>query len=110
MNKFSKLRYLLIHIAYMRILLLSLLVAFCLLATLFIGAILMLEYQWRALSAVTLCLMPWFLAIIVSWVILLRSRASYEREKAELAEYSRAAIFNKIAAFVLSFLLNKKKK
>lgn len=110
MHKLFNLRHLLIRMTYTRVCLILLIIGFCLLATLFLGAVLMVEYHWSALAAVGMCLGPWFLAIIITYILLNYYHRTYEREKAELAEAGRSALITKVLTFVITLLINRKKK
>ena len=110
MYKLFHLRHLWLRIAYARICLLFLLIAFFLLVTLFLGAVLVIEYQCSVLLSALFCLIPWLIVIAITIVVLFSYRVAYDREKAELAEYGRNVLISKAVVFVLNFLGNRKKK
>lgn len=88
---------------------LFLIVSFFILLTAFIGAVLVMDYNWSMQTAGMVCLAPWIIMIIVVYICYLVAHHRYREEKSALISTGRNAIIIKFIGYMIQFLCSRRK-
>jgi membrane protein YdbS with pleckstrin-like domain len=110
MPKLSQLSKLFWRILFAKIGLLSLMISFFILLTIFTCAVLVMDYNWFMLEAGAICLVPWIIVIIIVYIFFRIDQKKYTRGKHELLENGRMALITRIITFAIQYLLNRRRK
>lgn len=110
MHHFARLNKIFWRILFTKFGLLFTVISFCMLLTIFAGAVLVMDYDWSMLMAALVCLAPWLIAIIILYTIFIVAHKNYCQEKEELLNSGRNMLIVKLITYVIQFLLTRRKK
>ena len=110
MHQFSRLNKIFWRILFTKLGLLFTIISFCMLLTIFAGAVLVMDYDWLMLNAALVCLAPWFIAIIILYITFLLAHKKYRHEKDELLNSGRNMLIVKLITYAIQYLLARRRK
>lgn len=110
MHHFTRLNKIFWRILFTKLGLLFTIVSFCMLLTIFAGAVLVMDYDWSMLTAALVCLAPWLIAIISLYIMFLAAHKEYHQEKEELMNNGRNILVVKLITYAIQFILARRRK
>ncbi len=78
--------------------------------TLFMAAIMYLEWHWHMACILAVCLGPWLLAIIVLTILSIIYRVRFKRKKAALFCFNQNSLFFQVFSLALDYMLSRKRQ
>jgi len=110
MHHFSRLNKIFWRILFTKLGLLFTVISFCMLLSIFAGAVLVMDYDWLMLNAAIVCLTPWFIAIIILYIMFLLAHKEYKQEKEEVLNSGRNMLIVKLITYAIQFILTRRRK